>query len=94
MIDSCAGSNGALVGVKGVKQQLLQKASWNLDRLDQQDPDGIYRWEHSYLKALTGTLERTRAALELSPMILGLVQSLPGSPVILLLDLQVTQGNP
>ncbi|KAK9902768.1 hypothetical protein WJX75_005533 [Coccomyxa subellipsoidea] len=40
------GSNGALVGVKGVKQQLLQKASWNLDRLDQQDPnlDGIYRF--------------------------------------------------
>jgi hypothetical protein len=58
MIDSFAGSNGALVGVKGVKQQLLQKASWNLDRLDQQDPnlDGIYRWAHSDLQGLKVTL--------------------------------------
>ncbi len=29
-----------------MKQQVLQKASWNLDRIDQQDPtlDGIYRY--------------------------------------------------
>lgn len=41
-----AGSDGAAEAAAGLKQQVLQKASWNLDRLDQQDPnlDGIYRY--------------------------------------------------
>ncbi|BDA51131.1 probable extracellular serine proteinase at C-terminar half [Coccomyxa sp. Obi] len=40
------GSDGVLAAGTGVKQQLLQRASWNLDRLDQHSPviDGIYRF--------------------------------------------------
>ncbi|CAL8466488.1 g6024 [Coccomyxa elongata] len=39
-------SHGVLAAGTGVKQQLLQRASWNLDRLDQHSTtlDGIYRF--------------------------------------------------